>query len=69
MTIKTVTAIRKMKEAQGAILKKLIKNSKIMIYSIKAHYISYKVHLPPGVYKIFTFDMHFDKSHVQKIER
>jgi len=30
MTIKTMTAIRKTEERKGAILKKLIKNSKIM---------------------------------------
>jgi len=54
MTIKTMTAIRKMKEAQSDFEKinKNFKNNDVF-YQISLHFI-YKVHLPSSVYKILS---------------
>jgi len=62
-----MTAIRKTEEAQRRDFEKINKKFKNndVFYQISLHFI-YKVHLPPGVYKIFDA---FDKSYVQKIER
>jgi len=56
MTIKTICDCNtKNERSKGAILKKLIKKSKNndVFYKISLHFI-YKVHLPPGVYKILS---------------
>jgi len=68
MTIKTMTAIRKTKEAQRRDFEKINKKFK-MIYSIKSHYISYIRCICQVSTKFWVHSMHFDKSYVQKIER